>query len=423
MMCGRTAALLLVLIAAAVVFAKDEPAGFTTQVAAARQKSVTNPWIKFSASQPSPGASRALRIALGRGLGVSIRVLTWGLAVCLSPFTIIEKMREGGKRARSADNISVDGPRGSLTAIQVLVFRAMGARAGFNPDHVAPALAANVADSITLQMATGGSLMPDFWGSRVLTRFYMNALVAAFKLSGRWVDFTTGHGTGSAISWVYLHHSRTCFFDDVWLAFCAEHKEHSSLCILGAGYDSRCYRLQQPGATLWEVDAPSSQREKRRVLGKSGVPSKAIEAVTFVECDFSSESFAEKLQQHAFPRDVPACFLWEGVTYYLEKARVLATLKQVAALGASGSVIALDYFQPAHSSRTQTQYTAKAKRLGEAQVGFITKEELAALMGEAGLRVVDHMSKNEGARYFEPLDLDLGAAGANYIGYLVAQVP
>jgi methyltransferase (TIGR00027 family) len=246
-----------------------------------------------------------------------------------------------------------------------------------------------------------------------------------WKLTHRWVDFSTGHGMRTTFSWVYIHHPRTCFFDDVWNAFCAEHKERRSLCILGAGYDTRCYRLQRHGATtLWEVDAPSSQREKLRVLAKSGVPSKDIERVNFVACDFTRESFAEKLALHGFPMDAPACFLWEGVTYYLERQHILATLRQVAHAFKSGSVIALDYFQPVQSSPAQVEYTKKAERLGEDQVGFISRQDLEALISEAGLKVVDHLTKDDaGARYFEPAGLDHATPKANYVGYVVAQVP
>lgn len=63
---------------------------------------------------------------------------------------------------------------------------------------------------------------------------------------------------------------RTRYFDDAVLRAKAEGIKQ--LVILGAGYDSRCYRLIRPddGIAAFEVDFPATQAHKRSVLERAG---------------------------------------------------------------------------------------------------------------------------------------------------------
>ena len=55
--------------------------------------------------------------------------------------------------------------------------------------------------------------------------------------------------------------ARTCFFDDAVTA--ALDANVQQVVIVGAGYDSRAWRLARPGARFFEVDHPATQRDKR----------------------------------------------------------------------------------------------------------------------------------------------------------------
>ena len=112
------------------------------------------------------------------------------------------------------------------------------------------------------------------------------------------------------------------------------------LVVLGAGHDTRAYRL--PAGTrirCFEVDTPKTQRLKREVLGKAGVDTSRV---TFVAADLMKKDWFEKLVKAGFAPHKPSFFLWEGVTMYLDREAVESTLRTIAGT-ASGSVVAFDY--------------------------------------------------------------------------------
>jgi methyltransferase (TIGR00027 family) len=113
------------------------------------------------------------------------------------------------------------------------------------------------------------------------------------------------------------------------------------LVILGAGFDTRAYRL--PAGTrvrCFEVDTPRTQAFKREMLNKAGVDTARV---TYVPADFLEEDWLEKLVDAGFEPDRPAFFLWESVTMYLDREAVESSLRRIAGT-ATGSVVAFDYF-------------------------------------------------------------------------------
>lgn len=132
--------------------------------------------------------------------------------------------------------------------------------------------------------------------------------------------------------------ARTTFFDTALERHLAGIDQ---LVILGAGLDTRAYRLKA-GKRLrcFEVDAPRTQPFKREMLRKAGVDTTRV---TYVPADFEKEDWFEKLVDAGFEQDVPSFFLWESVTMYLDREAVESTLRKIAAT-ASGSVVAFDYF-------------------------------------------------------------------------------
>jgi methyltransferase (TIGR00027 family) len=130
--------------------------------------------------------------------------------------------------------------------------------------------------------------------------------------------------------------ARTTFFD----AALARHLgDIDQLVILGAGWDTRSYRMPK-GIHCFEVDTPKTQETKRQMLKKVGLDTTRI---TFVPADFMMEDWLEKLVNAGFEPDKPSFFLWEAVTMYLDREAVESTLRKIAST-ASGSVVAFDYF-------------------------------------------------------------------------------
>jgi methyltransferase (TIGR00027 family) len=94
-----------------------------------------------------------------------------------------------------------------------------------------------------------------------------------------------------------------------------------AMVILGAGLDTRAYRLVAPtGVHTYEVDLPANISYKHARLRAlyGGVP----EYVTLVLIDFEHEDLGAVLAAHGFRTENRTLFLWEAVTQYLTEDAV-----------------------------------------------------------------------------------------------------
>jgi methyltransferase (TIGR00027 family) len=111
--------------------------------------------------------------------------------------------------------------------------------------------------------------------------------------------------------------------------------------ILGAGFDTRAWRLEafQRGATVIEVDHPDTQARKRAVLDRREI---ATAHVRFVPTDFHLGRLATAIADADYRPSSPTLFLWEGTTNYLDAETVDATLRWCAS-AATGSRVVFTY--------------------------------------------------------------------------------
>ncbi|MGH9645420.1 MAG: class I SAM-dependent methyltransferase [Bryobacteraceae bacterium] len=122
----------------------------------------------------------------------------------------------------------------------------------------------------------------------------------------------------------------------------AIHDGASQVVILGAGFDTRAYRLTDllKSARVFEVDQPSTQEYKRRRISETGisVPSN----LTYVPVDFRHDKLGDVLAAAGYDSGQKTFFIWEGVTMYLPQAAVEETFRWVA-MQAPGSNIVFDF--------------------------------------------------------------------------------
>lgn len=115
------------------------------------------------------------------------------------------------------------------------------------------------------------------------------------------------------------------------------------LVIMGAGYDSRAYRMDELKQLkkIFEVDLGRNQDDKLARLGKmlGAVP----QHVTYVPVDFESGTLNDALLQSGYSPDLKTLFIWEGVASYLELKSVDQTLAFMASRSAPGSAVIFDY--------------------------------------------------------------------------------
>jgi methyltransferase (TIGR00027 family) len=175
-----------------------------------------------------------------------------------------------------------------------------------------------------------------------------------------------------------MHLVRTRFIDER-----LEHAVRSGatqIVILGAGFDSRAYRLKQLLATtrVIEVDyGPTQEYKKRRVLEVlGGVPSNLV----YAPIDFTKEKLNDVLRVAGYRPSEKTFFIWEGVSMYLPEEAVLATLRFVAGQSAPGSTIVFDFSYKSYVDSIAR--TPVEKSTSEAQRLFLGVAGWAAAAGE-----------------------------------------
>ncbi|MCY1078827.1 class I SAM-dependent methyltransferase [Archangium lansingense] len=201
----------------------------------------------------------------------------------------------------------------------------------------------------------------------------------------------------------YQASARITFFDaavDRYLA------DIDQFVILGAGFDTRAFRLPEDRAIrVFEVDTPKTQALKREMVKTAGLDSARV---TYVSADFEKEDWLDRLVGAGFDIGKPALFLWEGVLIYLEKQAVEDTLRKIAST-ARGSVVAFDYFTTV-SLESRALYWRMARagtRAGGEPLKFgidsspPVSERLAGLLLSCGLSLGEHQvlgQETEGKR-------------------------
>jgi methyltransferase (TIGR00027 family) len=185
--------------------------------------------------------------------------------------------------------------------------------------------------------------------------------------------------------------------------------------VIGAGYDSRAWRLARPGVTFFEVDHPATQADKRRRCPAGDV--------RFVALDLTQDTMRGALHGGGFDGAVPALFVIEGVTMYLERDDVHTLLSELAALAAPGSRLAVNFAAPgatgSPSNRLmQTTLAVLGRFQGESFRSGRDIEDTAAFVASAGWRAVECTSLRDGAeRLVAHTKLDV--AGVNPAGSFV----
>lgn len=216
----------------------------------------------------------------------------------------------------------------------------------------------------------------------------------AGALLRRVVDFL---GPGARTSAV----ARTRLIDD-WVCVAIEGGSQQ-LVVLGAGFDSRAWRLPALAAVpTFEVDRAATAAEKhRRAVG--GVARRS--AVTGVVVDFDRDRLSDALDKAGFDPRRPTVVIWEGVTNYLNADAVHSVLAWAGSL-AAGSKLVFTYIDrrvlddPASFAGAQ-KILDRVARAGEPWTFGILPDALPQLLHGHGLVLAEDLSADDyRARYF-----------------------
>ena len=187
--------------------------------------------------------------------------------------------------------------------------------------------------------------------------------------------------------------------------------------ILGAGYDSRAYRLKlPPKLKIFEVDQPEVQGIKRLKLPKSISNRKNI---IYVSIDFNNQSLKEQLLDAGFDKSKSTIYTLEGVSQYIPKEALSSTLKELATLNAnSNSKIFISYVNKLLLEDSKACFgmgysrpekaikfiTNGAKKVGEPWISFYSAKEIQNLLSENGFIVIENQTLADlNSKYFAPV--------------------
>jgi methyltransferase (TIGR00027 family) len=167
--------------------------------------------------------------------------------------------------------------------------------------------------------------------------------------------------------------------------------------ILGAGLDTFAQRRPELASRLlvFEVDRPGPQEWKRQRLVDLGLGIPTF--LRLVPVDFEAgDAWWERLAASGFDVRRPAVVASTGVSMYLTRDAIAATLRQVAAF-APGSTLAMSFMLPIELAepemRPGIERAAEGARAnGTPFLSFFTPTEILALAREAGFRDVQHVS-------------------------------
>ncbi|HEX5436682.1 MAG TPA: class I SAM-dependent methyltransferase [Gemmatimonadaceae bacterium] len=167
--------------------------------------------------------------------------------------------------------------------------------------------------------------------------------------------------------------------------------------ILGAGLDTFAQRRPELASRLmvFEIDQPGPQEWKRKRLIEvgRGIPS----FLRLVPVDFEAgDAWWERLQAAGFDAERPAVVASTGVSMYLTREAIAATLRQIAAL-APGSTLVMSFMLPIElldpAVRPGVERAAEGARAsGTPFVSFFTPAEMLALARDAGFAKAEHVS-------------------------------
>ncbi len=191
--------------------------------------------------------------------------------------------------------------------------------------------------------------------------------------------------------------ARTVAVDDAIVAAAAP-----QLVILGAGLDGRAWRLPQlANVSVFEVDHPDSQREKRE---RARALRPVSHDIRFVPVDFERDALDTALAAAGHDETRPTTWVWEGVVMYLTLADIEATLAAVRRRSASGSTLIIVYHAPAFILGILGLIL---KRVGEPLRPALKPEQMRALLGRHGFEV---LADQDLSRIGESLSPGIGAA-------------
>lgn len=216
--------------------------------------------------------------------------------------------------------------------------------------------------------------------------------------------------------------ARARFFDDIVKQAVADGLEQ--LVILGAGYDTRAYRIDgMDKVQVFEVDQPDTVVAKkgkvREIFGE--FPGH----VTYVPIDFNVEKLDVRLRECGYDPSKKTLFTLEGLIMYLDPGAVDELLAFIAHNSGKGSAVAFDYgrtYSEATSAgyRKESQATRKFTESQGDTLRFAMAGPVETFLAERGFSRIRNMTEEDYKKaYFHGKNAHRNVSGLLWFAYAV----
>lgn len=218
--------------------------------------------------------------------------------------------------------------------------------------------------------------------------------------------------------------ARARFFDDIVKQSVAEGIEQ--LVILGAGYDTRAYRIEgMDKIRVFEVDQPDTVAVKMDKV--SEIFGSLPDHVTYVPIDFNIERLDNRLRECGYDSSKKTLFTLEGLTMYLDPGAVDKLLAFIAHSSGKGSAVAFDYGR-AYSGSTTDGYRKESqatRKFAESQgdtLRFAMVGPVDAFLTNRGFSKVRNMTEEDYKKaYFHGKNARRNVSGLLWFAYAMVE--
>jgi methyltransferase (TIGR00027 family) len=189
--------------------------------------------------------------------------------------------------------------------------------------------------------------------------------------------------------------------------------EIEAVVILGAGLDTRAYRIAELAKLpVFEVDLPENSAYKRARL--HNLYGEVPHTVQLVPIDFERQDLETAMAGHGYHSQRRTFFVWEGVTQYLTEAAVRQTFDFLAR-AAYGSRLVFTYVRQDFLDGVNLYGAASLYRRFRVKQQLwhfgLLPEQVASFLDAYGWRELEHMGSREFlARYIRPSRRDIAVS-------------
>ena len=166
--------------------------------------------------------------------------------------------------------------------------------------------------------------------------------------------------------------------------------------ILASGYDTSAYKLNNK-IKAFELDKSDIIEDKKARIQNAHIDVKNVE---FVGVDFNDDFISPLLESGFDKRQKTFCSML-GISYYLQKEKLIKTIQSLADNMPKGSVIVLDYPNE-NETRKEIINQELAKAANEAMQSKYTLAEIEQIAQESNMLIYENLGATEiNQQYFK----------------------